>query len=90
MGLPFVQHPLSNLDGEVFDSHKRKHEEIVGKWEKYPFKQYQLVVKSKKSFKFRKAYAECSCGRKANLSCTFDKCRKCCLKGLGECKAHKR
>ena len=43
MGLPFdpfVQDPLSILDGELFESHKKKHEEMLAKWEEYPFKDY--------------------------------------------------
>ena len=90
MGLSFIQDPLSILDGELFESHKKKHEEMLAKWEEYPFKHYRLLIKSKKSYKFRKAYAECLCGRKANLNCAFGKCRKCCLKGQAECNAHKK
>ena len=89
MGLPFSEEPLSLLDGEVFSSHKKKHEEMLSKWKDYPFKHYGLKHKSKKSYKFRRTYVECPCGRKGNLNCTYLKCSQCCKKQLGECKSHK-
>ena len=90
MRLPFASDHLSILDGQVFKSHKTKHEEMLDKWEDYRFKNYRLIVKSKKSYMFIKAYTECSCGRKANLNCLVKKCKKCCLKGSINCKAHKK
>ena len=38
---------------------------------------------------FTKAYAECSCGRKANINCTFQKCKRCCQSEIRACKTHK-
>ena len=90
MELLFSEEPLSILNGEVFESHKKKYEEMLQDWAEYPFKEYRLKAKSKKSYKFRKGYVDCSCGRKANLSCVFEKCIECCKEGLGECKAHKK
>ena len=49
MGLPFTDEPLSLLDGEVFTSHKKKHEEMLSKRKEYPFMCYTLKSKSKKS-----------------------------------------
>ena len=90
LGVPFSKSGLSLLDGEVFASHKKKHEEMLAKWEQYPFKNFRLKSKSKKkSYKFITAYLECLCGRKANLNCNYEKCSKCCSKELGKCKAHK-
>ena len=90
MGVPFTGEPLSLLDGELFLSHKKKLEEMEEKWNDYPFAHYQLQSKSKKSYKFRKIFSVCSCGRKANLKCFFDKCSRCCLLDERFCKAHKK
>ena len=90
LGVPFDKGDLSLLDGEVFASHKKKHEEMQANWEQYPFKNFRLKSKSKKkSYRFITAYLECFCGRKANLNCNYKKCSKCCSKEVGECKAHK-
>ena len=89
MELPYAEGTLSLLDGEVFASHKKKVEEMELKWEDYPFSNYQLKKKTKKSFKFRKYYTECPCGRKGNLYCISEKCSKCCRKQVSDCKVHK-
>ena len=89
MGLEFIQDSLSLLDGELFLSHKKKVDEMEEKWQDYPFRNYSLKLKTKKSFVFRKAFAECPCGRQANLACSVEKCRRCCLKESAECKTHK-
>ena len=89
MGLPFKENRLSLEDGEVYDSHRKKHEELLDNWEEYPYKQYCLKAKRKKSYTFRKSYVECPCGRKANLNCASKMCSKCCRKQNGQCKVHK-
>ena len=89
MGIPFDKGLLSPLEGEFFNSHKTKLLEMDQKWDQYPFKTYRLKAKSKKSFVFRKAYVICSCGHKGNISCTFEKCFKCCKKQSSICKIHK-
>ena len=67
----------------------KKVEEMELKWEAYPFSYYQLKKKTKKSFKFRKYYTECPCGRKGNLYRIFEKCSKYCRKQVSDCKVHK-
>ena len=57
-------------------------------WEKYPFSDYKLKVKTKKSFTFVRERAECPCGRKANLKCRYINRSKCCKARKGECKIH--
>ena len=89
MGLSFSKDKLSLLDGRLFDSHKKKVEEMKSDWEAYPFAYHELKPKSSESFAFRKFYAECPCGRKGNLSCLFEKFSKCSRKQSSECKAHK-
>ena len=90
MGLEFDQGTLSPFDGELYVSHKKKFEEMEVKWDKFPFKHCSVKSKSKKKFVLRKAYVNCSCGRKANLSCAFEMCAKCCKKEKSNCKAHKK
>ena len=89
MGLQFIGNHSSLLDGEVYSSHKKKHEEMLSKWKEYPYKNYGLLSKSKKSYKFRRVHVECHCGRRGNLNCMYEKCSKCCKKQLGVCKTHK-
>ena len=89
MGFPFTEDHLTLEQGEVFESHKRKHDEMLNKQQEYPYQHYRLKVKSKKSYIFTKAYAECSCGRKANINCTFQKCKRCCQSEIRACKTHK-
>ena len=90
LALPFSECGLSLLNGEVFTSHKKKHDEMLANWEEYPYKNFRLKSRSKKkSYIFVRVSLECPCGRKANLNCTYEKCSKCCKKVIGECKAHK-
>ena len=88
MGLDFSWSDLSLTDGELFSSHRKKVEVMEKQWDAYPFSDYKLKRKSKKSFVFTRARSECSCGRQANLKCKFSKCSKCCKLGSGKCKVH--
>ena len=90
MGIPFAQGTLSPLDGELFLSHKKRVDEMKVNWDAYPFADYELQSRSKKLYRFRKIYAECPCGRKANLKCIVEKCRRCCHDDPGICKVHKK
>ena len=38
-------------------------------WSDYPFSDYMLQPRRKKSFQFVKQSTVCGCGRKANLKC---------------------
>ena len=89
MGIAFSQESLCLMDGELFISHKKKVEEMEEKWAEYSFSHYRLKAKGKKLFLFQKCLSECSCGRKANLLCSFDKFKRCCKNLREECKAHK-
>ena len=79
---------LSLSDGILFSSHKKKVEKMKTEWDSYPFSDFVLKAKGKKSFVFVRTRAECQCGRKSNLKCTFLMCSKCCKKHSGECKIH--
>ena len=85
MGLSFDSSSLAITEGELFSSHKRKIEEMESGWEKYPFSDYKLKVKTKKSFMFVRERAECPCGRKANLKCRYINRSTCCKARAGEC-----
>ena len=75
MGLSFDSSSLAITEGELFSSHKRKIEEMESGWEKYPFSDYKLKVKTKKSFTLVRDRAECPCGRTAKLKCDIvDNC----------------
>ena len=86
MGLEFSMSCLSLEDGELFTSHRKKVEEMEKQWGAYPFSGYKLTRKSKSSFVFTPARAECTCGKQANLKCKFRKCSKCCKLGKVQCK----
>ena len=86
--LPFSTSSLSLLDGIVFASHQKKVKEMESKWKDYPFSDYKLKKKSRKSFHFIRFRAVCECGRKANLRCDIQKCAKCCVKDENTCKVH--
>ena len=88
IGLKFSMSSLSLEDGELFTSHRKKVQEMEKQWGAYPFSDYKLTRKSKKSFVFTTARTECSCGKKANLKCKFRKCCKCCKLGKVKCKVH--
>ena len=49
MGLPWTQGELSILDGDVFDSHKKKVDEMIENWTDYPYGNFKLIARSKKS-----------------------------------------
>ena len=57
-------------------------------WSEYPFSDYKLKVKNKKSYKFVRVHVECECGRKANVKCVYNNCSRCCRLGTGECRVH--
>ena len=75
MGVPWTQGELSILDGDVFDSHKKKVDEMIENWTDYPYGDFKLIARSKKSYAFRKIFVECSCGKKGNLSFILEKCK---------------
>ena len=85
MGIPFSRSSLSLTNGELFTSHRKKVEEMKEKWDDYPFIDYKLKSKSKKSYVFVRVKTECQCGRKANLKCISKKCSKCCKLGIVSC-----
>ena len=88
MGLPFSLSSLSIVDGELFSSHKKKVEEMQENWEAYPFSEYSLKAKTKKSYVFKRVRADCPCGRRANLMCISLKCCKCCKSESIDCLVH--
>ena len=90
MKLPFSFSSLSLLDGVLFTSHQKKILEMKAKWPEYPFCDFKLRAKSKKSFVFEQMRTECECGRKANKKCAFSKCSKCCSKESTNCKVHSK
>ena len=49
MGVPWTQGELSILDGDVFDSHKKKVDEMIENWTDYPYGDFKLIARSKKS-----------------------------------------
>ena len=55
-------------------------------WKEYPFADYRLKQKTKKSFVLVRSRAECRCGRKANIKCVLLECSKCCESS--NCKVH--
>ena len=89
MDIPFTQGTLSPLDGDLFLSHKKKVDAMKANWDAYPFAAYELQSRSTKSFKFRKIYSDCPCGRMGNLKCVVEKCKRCCLNDPRICKVHK-
>ena len=89
MNLPFSWSGLSLLQGELFLSHQKKISEMEENWSEYPFSDYKLQPRTKKSFQFVKHRAVCGCGRKANVKCIGEECSKCCSKKSVACKAHK-
>ena len=88
MKIPFSFSSLSLLEGDLFASHQKKILEMKAEWPEYPFSDFRLRVKSRKSFEFALIRTECECGRKANRKCVFLKCSKCCFKESGFCKTH--
>ena len=61
---------------------------MQAQWDAYPFAQYELQARTSKAYRFRKVQTDCPCGRRGNLKCVAEKCRKCCLNDPGVCKAH--
>ena len=90
MELPFSMSSLSITDGLLFTSHKRKVEKMKREWSAYPFSEYSLRTKGKKSFVFVRTIANCSCGKKANLKCVGLMCSKCCISNTTVCSVHKK
>ena len=88
MGLPFSKSSLSLSSGELFISHFKKVEEMENDWADYPFADFKLKVKTKKSYVFARYRLQCECGRKANLQCIVEMCSKCCK--TDECKVHSK
>ena len=86
MKLPFSSSSLSLLDGIVFASQLKKVKEMEVKWNDYPFSDYKLKQKSRKSFCFIRFRMDCECGRKANLKCDKGQSSNCCAKDRITCK----
>ena len=86
MKLPFSMSNLSLTEGEIFLSHKKKVEEMQSDWQEYPFQDFKLKSKSKKSFVFVRFRSECNCGRRANRLWISVQCSKCCHSS--DCKVH--
>ena len=57
MNLPFSWSGLSLLQGDLFLSHQKKISEMEENWSEYPFSDYKLQPRTKKSFQFAKQIA---------------------------------
>ena len=90
MTMPFSMSSLSLTDGLLFTSHKKKVEKMKREWSDYPFSEYSLRKKGKKSFVFVRTTANCSCVKKANLKCVGLLCSKCCKSNTNVFRVHKK
>ena len=88
MKLPFSMSSLTLTDGELYSSHKKKVDKMKKEWNEYPFTDYEVKPKGKKSFVFVRVKAVCPCGRKSNIKCVSLLCSKCCKTRSLKCRVH--